>query len=260
MTTVHTAPRLGLLMALALAAPALVDARDVPTTRDIYGYSQMDSAGDHCPHTYIDMTSATPLLLVPGHGSAAVDDRAAQITLDEDFELYSLPSSQWVVSANGYMALAGSFAEDDGSDFSNDCPLPALPDNPAASQDRIYVYHDDLQPRIGSVVRQAHFASCPRPADTQLADQSCSVVEWVDFDRRAAPGGTPITAQVVLYHATHEIVLQYASVDASFGSSATVGVQGFDSRSGKTATCNVPGAVQPAQSICLFDPRHRQAR
>jgi hypothetical protein len=64
----------------------------------------------------------------------------------------------------------------------------------------------------------------------------------------------------VLYHASHEIALQYASVDDSKGAQATVGLQGFDGRAGRQAACNRGGQVQPGRAVCFYDPRQRPDR
>ena len=229
-------------------------------TRDLYGYTTFDSPQPgFCGYDYIPLDSAgASVVLAPGHAGAAVDDRAAVITLAKPFELYQLPTDKLVVSGNGYLAAANAFSVEDGSDFSNDCPLPAIADNPTSSQDRIYVYHDDLRPRAGGQVRQAHFPTCPRASDTG-ATEACTVIEWNGFERASPISSTqPLRAQAVLYHGSHEIVLQYDSVDDSRAASATIGLQGFDARTAKVAGCNKLDRVVPKRAVCFFDPRYRQ--
>ena len=62
------------------------------------------------------------------------------------------------------------------------------------------------------------------------------MVEWSGFER-AGPlhSSQPLHAQAVLYHGSHEIALQYASVDDSRGGQATIGLQGFNGRAAREA-------------------------
>ncbi len=248
----------GLILATAVAVG--LQARERATvSANLYGYTVAESpAGGTCGFDYIDLGDAgRPLALVPGHGRADADDRAAVLALQQPFEFYQLPVSSLVVSGNGYLASADSLAVEDGSDFSNDCGLPSRADNPAASQNRIYVYHDDLRPRAGGQVRQAFFGNCPRPG-ADGAGQACTVVEWDGFERSSpVPSTQPLRAQAVLYHRSHEIALQYASLDDSHAGQATIGLQGFDGRTAREASCNSSRHRTSRQSVCFFDPRER---
>lgn len=250
------------LFGLALAAAIAVglQARERASGgADLYGYALADSElGPTCPYDYIDLgEDAEVLALQPGHPAAASDDLAAVLPLAAPFEFYQLPNEALVVSANGYLAAAGSLAEEDGADFSNDCSLPARADNAAAVQDRVYVYHDDLRPQSGGNIRHAYFPSCPRLGADGLAE-ACTVVEWNRFERATAlRSSQPLRAQAVLYHGSHEIALQYASLDDSRAAQATIGLQGLAGRTARQAGCDLPDQVKPRQAKCFFDPRHR---
>ena len=248
------------LAAAAAVAVGLQASERASLHSDLYGYTVSASRlGDACDFDYVDLDArGGTVALVPGHDRAAEDDRAGVVSLARPFELYQSATQTLVVSENGYLAVADSLNTEDGSDFSNDCSLPARPDNPRASPNRIYVYHDDLRPRAGSRIRQAFFQACPRMASGGQ-DESCTVVEWDGYERTGPiPSTQPLRAQAVLYHDSHEIALQYASVDDSGAAQATIGLQGFDGRTARQASCNTRGRVEARQAICFHDPRSRQ--
>lgn len=247
------------LVAAAAIAVGLQARESAQGTDALYGYTVVDSGGaGACGYDYIDLGArGQAVALEPGQSAAASDDRAGLVPLAQPFELYQSPAESLVASGNGYLAVAGSLDQEDGSDFSNDCDLPVLADNANASQDRIYVYHDDLRPQAGGGIRQAHFPDCPRPA-AWGGPQACTVVEWRGFERAGPiPSSQPLRAQAVLYHRSQEIALQYASVDDSHAAQATIGLQGFGGRVAKQAACNDRRRVAARQAICFFDPRHR---
>ena len=250
---------LGLMLAAAVAVG--LQARERATaSANLYGYTLAQSPiTGTCGFDYIELGAAgRPLPLVPGHAKADADG-AALLALQQPFEFYQLPTRSLVVSGNGYLAAADSLAVEDGSDFSNDCGLPARADNPAAAQNRIYVYHDDLRARAGGEVRQAFFATCPRPAAAG-GNEACTVVEWDGFERVSpVPSTEPLRAQAVLYHGSHEIALQYSSLDDSRAAQATIGLQGFDGRTAREASCNSSRRITARQAVCFFDPRKRPA-
>jgi hypothetical protein len=247
----------GLVLATAIAL-GLQAREQAMQSENLYGYTVAESAADgRCGFDYVDLGDAGhPVLLAPGHARAESDDGAAVVPLQQPFEFYQLPSRSLVVSANGYLAAAESLSVEDGSDFSNDCGLPSHADNPSATQNRIYVYHDDLRPRAGGAVRQAYFGTCPRTGAGGTA-QACTVVEWDGFERAGpVPSTQPLRAQAVLYHGSHEIALQYSSLDDSRAAHATIGLQGFDGRAARVASCNTPRRIASRQAVCFFDPRH----
>lgn len=247
----------GLVLATVIALG--LQARERATQSDnLYGYTVAQSTAEAtCGFDYIELGDAgQPVILAPGHPKADADDGAAVVRLRQPFEFYQLPSQALVVSGNGYLATADSLEAEDGSDFSNDCRLPERADNPSATHNRIYVYHDDLRPRAGGEVRQAFFANCPR-AGAGGINQACTVVEWDGFERASpVPSSQPLRAQAVLYHGSHEIALQYSSLDDSRAAQATVGLQGFDGRTARVASCNSSRAIASRQAVCFFDPRY----
>ena len=143
------------LASLVLAAAVAVglQARELANSH-LYDYALSDSSGDpQCGFDYIDLgPTGRPLAMAPAN-AAAGDDRAAVLALAAPFEFYQEPALSLVASDNGYLAVADSLEGEDGSDFSNDCGLPVRADNGAASQNRIYLYHDDLRPQAGAVVK-----------------------------------------------------------------------------------------------------------
>lgn len=257
-------PIIATLVCLALAAAFAVglQARERANSKDrIYGYTVLDGGSSpSCGFDYIDLAaSGRPLALRSGTIAADSDDRASVITLAEPFELYQTPIRRLVVSGNGYLAVADSLDQEDGTDFSNDCGLPVRADNPAASHDRIYVYHDDLRPQQGAEIRQAYFPACPRASASGPAE-ACTVVEWNRFERvEPIPSTRPLRMQAVMYHRSQAIALQYASVDDSQAGQATIGLQGFDGRTATEAGCNRRRQVASGQAMCFFDPRHGPA-
>ncbi len=227
---------------------------------NLYAYSQASGdAGEDCGYHFIEIDDARSesLPMAVGRSGMAKDDRGALMPLRRPFEFYQSATDALVVSDNGYLAFAGSLKDEDGSDFSNDCGLPQAADNATASQNRLYVYHDDLRPQAGGSVRGAFFERCPRlPGSGQ--PEACTVVEWNRYERaQPIPSSRPLVAQAVLYHGSHEIALQYASVDDSEGAQATIGLQGLDGRAGRQAGCNLQRQVKARQSVCFFDPRQR---
>lgn len=214
-----------------------------------------------CGYEYVELGSAGRTLSLQPRAGAEPDDGAAMLALQRPFPLFGTNHPALVVSANGYLAAADSLEVEDGSDFGNDCPLPSRADNPTATQDRIYVYHDDLRPRrdSGGQVRHAFFPACPRGAASGRRE-ACTVIEWNGFERSGPLLSTqPLRAQAVLYHTSGEVVMQYATVDDSRGSSATIGLQGRDARVASTAACNEPESVRPQQAVCFASPRSRLA-
>lgn len=180
---------LGLTVAVVVAVGLQASERS-SLKSDLYGYALSTNAQSaDCDYDYVDLArSGQELTLVAGHAKAAADDRVAVLELARPFELYQSPSRSLVVSEHGYLAVADPLKVEDGSEFSNDCSLPA---------------------------------------------------------------------QAVLYHGSHGIALQYASVDDSGAARATVGLQGFDGRTARQASCNTGGQVSARQAICFHDPRRQ---
>lgn len=247
-----------LLVAAALAV-GLQAHEGMQSGDDLYRYSvARSSASSDCPYDYVEMGAAARTLSLRTSEGAEADDGGAVLALRQPFEFYQTPQRALVVSANGYLAAASALEDDDGGDFSNDCPLPARVADLPAAQERIYVYHDDLRPRRdgGGQVREAFFRRCPRTG-AQGRAEPCTVVEWNGFERSGPLLSTqPLRAQAVLYHGSQEIALQYATLDDSRAASATIGLQGFGARAGRSVGCNALDTVREQAAVCFFDPRH----
>jgi hypothetical protein len=238
---------------LALIFSTVAHARDAGSF-DRYGYLNYESSSAQCGYQYVDASGGNLLGLTPASAMApASDDGAALLTLAMPFELYGVSGNALIASSNGYLAAADDLAREDGGDFSADCPLPAIADNVAATQSRIYVYHADLDgaPNTGSMFSR-YFPSCPRTSDSGI-DEACTVVQWQNWALRGQPGA--LDMQAVLYHATFEIALQYQALDASSGSTATIGTQSDNATSGNALGCAGSRSMAPATALCIFDPR-----
>lgn len=244
-----------LFAALAFAALLPFEAalaQRAPAARsDAWGYLVVDDQAT-CPYQPVDASGSPPLVPVAADGAASADDDGhATVLLAAPFELYGVATTQFAMSTNGYLAAAAGPHEDDGGDFSNDCPLPAAPDHVGAGTARILAWHDDLAAGSGGALRSAYHANCPRAAASGV-DEACSVFDWSGWMRVGHADG--LAFQVVIYHASFEIALQYASIgDGGFG--ASVGAQDAAASSAVEHSCNGSRPLQPARSICLFDPR-----
>ena len=163
------------------------------------------------------------------------------------------------MSTNGYLATATSLENDDGRDFSNDAPLPAIPGHTTSvSGQQIYgvagrlmPYHDDLAAGSGSA-QQQYFPVCPRDSGT-VAGEPCTVLQWTDWGfARGLPG--TFSFQAVLYHTSNAIAFQFAPGDPSGGNSATVGIQDSEARVGLQYAANQAGALPGGTAVCFYEP------
>lgn len=207
-----------------------------------------------CHYDFIDIAaSGTPLAMTAAGNPAADDDGAALLPLQAPMPLLGESLDALVVSSNGYVALADSLDREDGGDFSHDCPLPAVPDNGRAESARILLMHADLVPVEGAKVLSEYFDNCPRSSDS-ATQGACTVIQ---FDGHRVLDSTPVDgllrAQAVLYHASGEIVLQYASLDSAASAASAVGLQGRNAAAALAMLCNSSGL--PAESaLCLYRP------
>jgi hypothetical protein len=241
-----------LIAAIAFAEFASAQPRGAASF-DQYGYQVQVGDSAQCGYSYVDASGGDLLVLSAAPGSIpASDDGAARVPLALPFELYGVALDTLVASSNGYLAAADALATEDGADFSADCPLPAIADNAVAAQARIYAYHADLDAAPNGALHTQHFSTCPRASDTGIAE-ACTVVQWQDWSLRGQGG--VLNMQAVLYHSSFEIALQYQTLDASLGATATLGLQGPDAVSGVAAGCAGSRPLAPAMSVCLFDPR-----
>lgn len=242
------------LVMLAEAAVAGTGSREALTQLDGYGHFGSGDAA-LCAYAPVTTEAAGVLSLTAASPAApALDDGAAAFALQQPFAFFGTDYDTLVVSSNGYVAFAATTADEDGGDFSNDLYLPAVPDNAAFSTPRIYAYHDELSGEgSGAQLSQQYFAACPR-ASGVIDGEACSVVRWKNWNRLG--DNQPIAFELVLYHASAAIALQYTTVDAMAGASACVGLQGADAADGGAWSCNGTRIIAAGSAICLFDPAH----
>ncbi len=245
--------RLFIFTALA-AAMAPAQAQRLPAVSfDAYGYSVSPSTDPECAHQYIDLTgTGTALMLVASGTVPAGDDGGAELALAEPFEFYGVPAQRLVASSNGYLAPGVGLEHEDGGYWRNDCPLPAIPDNVRASYARIYALGHDLDQAGSGQLLWRHFEVCPR-ASGVIDDEACTVVEWHDW--RRLDSAERLDFQVVLYHQSAAIALQYAASSGALPDDATVGLQDAGAVSAAMASCGLSGPPAAVASVCFFDPR-----
>ena len=180
---------------------------------DVFGYTWADQA-DGCTYDFIDI-SATGAFVVAG------DEDAAPVTLGGSFNFYGVDLTAMGMASNGYLSSDPAVP---GGDLSNDCPLPAVPSTGGGA--RLYPLHDDLEfpPGTPGAGYYEYFSQCPRanPRCTQFVEP-CSVFMWDDV---AQWQGTQTWDQeVVLYHASGDMVFQIGAGNPQTGSSSTTGIQ-----------------------------------
>jgi uncharacterized repeat protein (TIGR01451 family) len=240
--------------------------RGINGTTDAFGYVIYDQNYPGCTYSFVDIrATGTPVTFTAPHRDPmldppANDDGGAIITLGAPFQFYGTPVSQLMMSTNGFLSLAGSLDDDDGRDFSNDAPLPAVPGHTTSVSGqqifgvaaRLMPYHDDLAAGSTGSAQVQYFPACPRPAGT-LAGEPCTVLQWTDWGfARGLPG--TFSLQVLLYHSSNAIAFQVGPGDSSAGASATVGIQDSEARVGLQYAANQVGAVPGGTAVCFYEP------
>lgn len=222
---------------------------------DGFGYTLLDQNAAECTFQWVDISATGTAIVFSASGSdPALDDGQAELTLAQDFEFYGETVSTLVLSSNGYLALGAIAAVEDGGDFSNDCGLPAIPGNVAASNARLLVLHDDLTGETGpGTAYQEFFASCPRASATG-GNEPCTVLQWSDWAVRGNPD--TFDFQAILYHETNQITVQVDPPPSVDGDSATFGIQNGTATSGLAFGCNDPNLLDGQTAICYFHPEH----
>jgi len=235
-------------------------------TRDSFGYVVYNQTQPGCTYSFVDIrATGTPVAFTAPHRDLvldppASDDGGAVITIGGPFRFYGTSVSQLVMSTNGFLATAGSLDNDDGRDFSNDAPLPAVPGHTTSVSGqqifgvagRLMPYHDDLAAGAAGSAQQQYFPVCPRDSGT-VAGEPCTVLQWSDWGfARGLPG--TFSFQALLYHSSNAIAFQFAPGDPSGGGSATVGIQDSEARVGLEYEANQAGAVPGGTAVCLYEP------
>ncbi len=223
--------------------------RSISFSGDTFGYQNSTS----CDLTAIDIsTSGQALVFTDANGMPVSDDGAAVVLLPSPVEFYQQQYNRLLVSSNGYVTFANNDSADNGMDFSNDCPLPAVPDNGASELARIAILHDDLEGVSPQAeVYQQFMTPCPRPG--LLADEGCQIVQWQNWSYRGQSGQGDVIFQLLLYPAGRQIVMQYPGSNHTTVS-ATIGLQSSAAFSAFNQGCNQPQIIPTSGAICLDHP------
>ena len=233
---------------------------------DSFGYVVYDQTQPGCSYSFVDIRgTGTPVAFSapfrnPSLDPPADDDGGAVIALATPLHVYGTPVVQLVMSTNGYLSLAASLDNDDGRDFSNDAPLPAVPGHTTsvAGQQvyglagRLMPYHDDLAAGPTGSAWQHYFPVCPRPSGA-ISGEPCTVLEWSDWGFASGLPGT-FSFQALLYHSSGALAFQIGPGDTSAGASATVGIQDGEARVGLHWAANQAGAVPGGTAVCFYAP------
>ncbi|MEM9558380.1 MAG: hypothetical protein AAGC60_29270 [Acidobacteriota bacterium] len=259
---------LAVLAAVALlAAPAMAGkgeadpaaisqgGQDASGGPDMFGYTFFDQDEPECTFSFIDISgTGTPLSYTASGTFPAEDDGGATVTLAEPFSFYGTSVTDVVVSSNGYIAMntTGGLADDSGGDFSEDCPLPAAPDNAPSIPFRLMPYHNDLAgDGTGGTTFVEYFAACPRVSEA--GDESCTIVHWNNWGFFGVTGSFDL--QAVLYHASGLIVYQVSDpAGLADGSSTAVAIQNDAATDSLVYSCDAAGAVADGTAVCIYNP------
>ena len=139
------------------------------------------------------------------------DDSSATVTMPFSWRFYGTPTTQLLVSSNGFVGLDGGAA----TEYLN-VPIP----NSTEPNGYIAPFWDDLFPGVGGAVRAATAGTWP---SRQF------VVSWENVPHVNVWGST-LSFQVILEEATGDAVINYLDViagDTAYdqGASATVGIE-----------------------------------
>lgn len=209
--------------------------------QDAFGYQRFSAGADECGFHWVDASADSAELML-----SDTDDGVASLTLQQSISIYGAAQAAVSVSSNGYLA----FGDDDGEDFSNDCPIPAVPGNDESDGARIMALHDDLSAGQTGRLDHAFYNDCPRASGSSI-DGACTVFTWNNWQVTDTDAGS---FQVVLYHDSGAIAVQHLDLAGTAGASATVGLQNTVASSGTTAGCDSSEAIQFESAMCLYNP------
>jgi hypothetical protein len=210
-------------------------------------FTVLDQSNDTCGYDWVSAGSGASdlnLTVSPDFSNFGANDEGLSqaISLRQSLNLFDDNLDALYLSSNGYLTSAG---DDQGDDFSNDCPLPSAPDRGDGA--RLMPYHDDL---ITNQAWQQSFAQCPRPAPTGSSTQGCTVITWQEAEFFDAPGN-PFAMQAIIYEDSGQIVYQYQASSASRGGGASIGVQNAAFNEAATFSCNQSALQQGNNAVCL---------
>lgn len=200
-----------------------------------------------CDKQFIDISNTgTDLNLIPVSSNyPAQDDGVAAVSLTQPFNFYGQTISGLYLSTNGYISIDPN---EDGSDFDNDCPLPATP-NQGSSMARILPLHDDL---IVQNIFHQHFTSCPRPANPD-DDLACDVFMYKGVDRYDSDDPTVenFDFEAILYPAIGLWVYQYDGVGYK-PETSSIGIQNNNATDGAAYACNTADSINSQEAVCVY--------
>ena len=210
---------------------------------DIYG-NQIGA----CDRQFIDISSSgTSLTFVPVTSNySANDEGVASVNLTQSFNLYGNTISSLYLSSNGYISIDSS---ESGFDFSNDCPIPALPSNISegvSTRARLMPLHDDLV--VGNLYHK-HFNVCPRQSDLGN-DLSCDVFMY-DNVELWENNISPFAFEAILYPTVNQWVYQYEGTGFN-PLTSTVGQQSDSADDGLSYSCNTENGINNQQAVCTY--------
>ena len=216
---------------------------------DGFGYQSRDETNG-CGFSFIDISSQPALPLTAASSFAAEDDgRATSAITLPTFDFYGSPTSQLVMSTNGYLSTSPA---DSGGDFDEACGLD-VPDNGGVGG-RISALHDDLiiGADAGAGLHTQFFANCPRASETGAA--ACQVFLWTHMQRVLSSGNDgDFDLEAIVYPATNQIVYQYRGNVPGSGNTGVVGIQNSAVTSTLEYSCN-SAKIQSGRAVCLFHP------
>jgi hypothetical protein len=152
--------------------------------------------------------------------------------------LYDSTMNSVEISSNGFL----SSADNSYGDLTNDCPLPASPSTGTGA--RIYGVHDDL---VTSTGFYQYFATCPRVGADGAG--SCTVFLWDEANHYG--GTTAFDFEIILYHASGEIVVQWDDRNPEGGSGSTTGIQNAAADIGLTYVCDSANSLPADSGVCF---------
>jgi hypothetical protein len=229
------------------AQPTVGVPYNINAPADAFGYTVSDSSGAACGVQFIDISATGTSVLVGD------DVASGPITLlsPNSFDLYGVALTSIEMISNGFLSPDGA----SGGDFSNDCPIPAVPSTGAGA--RIYALHDDLdlEAGIGQGFFQ-YFATCPRPSDQfPTANLGCHVFQWDEVE--FFPGGTAANAfdvEVILYDDSYEIVVQHDGRNSETGGGSTTGLQDTTASIAEMYACDTAASIPANSAQCFVHP------
>ncbi len=223
---------------------------------DNFGYTFADSQETTCNFSFQDISSTgTELPFTQANsdqGIPALDDGFSDVDLGTSgFDFYGQNITRVTVSTNGYLSTD---LNDNGGDFSNDCPLPST-GAAGGNNGRIYPLHDDV---IANAVYHQYFPNCPRPGES-VGSAGCDIFQWNVDGFFNSTAGLNFDFQAILYEGTNQIVYQYGPGNERNGASQSVGIQNRPGTSaadidGLNYACETAGSVPDNSAVCIFHP------